>query len=192
MMDVGLIIGSGGVLSHAPRREQAAMMMIDAFQPEGVTELAVDSIFMMPQLGVLGSVMTDAAKEVFQRDCLIPLGTVIAPVGRGREGQKVLSLELTRASGERQLVQATLGDLIRLPLGPEERAALRLEPHRGWDVGEGAGKSAEAEVGGGAVGLIIDARGRPLELPADDDERCGTLGRWLTAAGALPGRGDGG
>ena len=28
-------------------------MMIDAFQPEGVTELAVDSIFMMPQLGVL-------------------------------------------------------------------------------------------------------------------------------------------
>ena len=56
MFELGLIIGSGGVLSHAPRRAQAALMMIDAFQPLGVTQLAVDSIFMMPQLGVLAQV----------------------------------------------------------------------------------------------------------------------------------------
>ena len=48
MMSLGLIIGSGGILSHAPRRQQAALMLIDAFQPQGVTRLAVDSIFMMP------------------------------------------------------------------------------------------------------------------------------------------------
>jgi hypothetical protein len=56
-------------------------MMIDAYQPEGVTELAVDSIFMMPQLGVLSTVLPEAATQVFDRDCLIRLGTVVAPGG---------------------------------------------------------------------------------------------------------------
>jgi len=37
MMDLDLLVGSGGVLSHAPRRQQAAMMLIDGFLPEGVT-----------------------------------------------------------------------------------------------------------------------------------------------------------
>ena len=46
MMLLDMIIGSGGVLSHAPRRTEAAYMMLDAYQPEGVTMLAVDSIFM--------------------------------------------------------------------------------------------------------------------------------------------------
>ncbi|KPJ63900.1 methylaspartate mutase [candidate division KD3-62 bacterium DG_56] len=186
MMQVGLIIGSGGVLSHAPRREQAAMMMIDAFQPEGVTALAVDSIFMMPQLGVLASVLPDAAKAVFQRDCLIPLGAVIAPVGGGRAGQKAISLQLTRSDGEREAMDVNVGELTRLPLAADETAIVRIEPSRGWDVGAGAGRPIEAEIAGGAVGLIIDARGRPLELPLQDGERCQSLERWLTAAGALP------
>ncbi len=68
-----MIIGSGGVLSHAPRRSQSAMMLIDAFLPEGITKLAVDSIFMMPQLGVLAQVNKEAAMQVFHRDCLINL-----------------------------------------------------------------------------------------------------------------------
>jgi len=52
-----LLVGSGGALSHAPRRVQAMMMMIDAFLPLGVTELAVDSVFMMPHLGVLSQTL---------------------------------------------------------------------------------------------------------------------------------------
>ncbi|MCD4733285.1 glutamate mutase L, partial [bacterium] len=61
MLDLDILVGSGGVLSHAPRRSQAAMMLIDAFLPEGFTKLAVDSIFMMPQLGVLTKVNEKAA-----------------------------------------------------------------------------------------------------------------------------------
>ncbi len=56
LMSLSIIIGSGGSLSHAPRRNQAALMAIDAFLPEGVTRIAVDSIFMMPHLGVLSTV----------------------------------------------------------------------------------------------------------------------------------------
>src|SRR5437660_8759984 len=38
LRDLGLLVGSGGVLSHAPRRVQAALMMVDAFLPEGLTQ----------------------------------------------------------------------------------------------------------------------------------------------------------
>ena len=85
MMTLDMLIGSGGVLSHAPRRQQSALMMIDAFLPEGVTRLAVDSIFMMPQLGVLTEVCPKAATEVFEKDCLIHLGTCVAPVGKAKK-----------------------------------------------------------------------------------------------------------
>ena len=92
MQDLDMIVGSGGVLSHAPRREQACKILIDSFLPEGITELSVDSIFMMPQLGVLASVHEKAAIEVFNKDCLVRLGTCIAPLGEGELGQEMLDL----------------------------------------------------------------------------------------------------
>src|SRR5437868_5191178 len=92
MMALDLVVGSGGVLSHAPSRAQAALMMMAAYQPEGVTELAVDSIFMMPQLGILSTVLPEAATQVFDRDCLIRLGTVIAPVGTARPGEEIATV----------------------------------------------------------------------------------------------------
>ncbi|MEM7230344.1 MAG: glutamate mutase L, partial [Planctomycetota bacterium] len=85
-MKLDLLVASGGVLSHAPRMHQTAMMLIDAFEPEGFTRLAKDSIFMMPHLGVLADVHPAAAVEVFERDCLIELGTCVAPKGEGKPG----------------------------------------------------------------------------------------------------------
>ena len=94
MINLDMIIGSGGVLSHAPRRVEAAYMMLDAYQPEGITMLAVDSIFMMPQLGVLSTVQPEAAAQVFERDCLIKLGSVIAPVGKRKAGDLACSVTI--------------------------------------------------------------------------------------------------
>jgi uncharacterized protein (TIGR01319 family) len=182
MMSLGLIIGSGGILSHAPRRAQAAMMMIDAFEPQGVTKLAVDSIFMMPQLGVLASVMPDAAMEVFRRDCLISLGTVVAPLGKAREGEVLLEWEIGEERGELRG-----GELARIALAAEHSVDASLQPRRGLDVGEGNGRRWTGRITGGAVGVILDGRGRPLQLPADDQTRVTRLADWLRAAGAMPG-----
>ena len=90
MNELNMIVGSGGVLSHAPRREQAYRMLVDAFLPEGITQIAVDSIFMMPQLGVLSEVHEKAAVEVFNKDCLVRLGTCIAPIGTGNIDDDIL------------------------------------------------------------------------------------------------------
>src|SRR5688572_8228716 len=170
LADLDLLVGSGGVLSHAPLRVQAAHMMIDAFLPEYVTELAVDSIFMMPQLGVLATVHEEAATQVFDKDCLIRLGSVIAPVGTAKDGAPCVRVRITGPDGAVRETEVRAGamELLPLPADGEARVKVTVDPDRAFDMGAGRGKSIDATVRGGVVGLIVDARGRrPFELPRD-------------------------
>jgi uncharacterized protein (TIGR01319 family) len=178
MMALDMIIGSGGVLSHAPKRAQSALMMMDAYQPEGVTMLAVDSIFMMPQLGVLSTVHPEAAAQVFDRDCLIRLGSCVAPVGQGKEGEPCLTIDY---NGKSETFR--YGELRVLPMGVGEALQATLKPARGFDVGAGKGRPVEATLEGGVVGIVVDTRGRPLQLPPDDAARRQKLISWMTALG---------
>jgi uncharacterized protein (TIGR01319 family) len=185
LFNLGLIIGSGGVLSHAPRRHQAALMMVDAFQPVGVTMLAVDSIFMMPQLGVLSQQYPEIARQVFRRDCLIPLGPVIAPLGPVSEGDEAMTVRVEPVDGTPVEVTVRGGELIRLPLARDAKARITARPAKGLDLGEGKGKVIERTISGGMVGILLDGRGRPLQLPTEETARAERLQTWLHAAGAL-------
>ncbi len=173
MMVLDLLVGSGGALSHAPRRNQAALMLIDGFQPEGVTRLAVDSIFMMPQLGVLSTVHDKAATEVFDKDCLVRLGTCIAPVGKGKE--KNVCVKVTM---DEKTVEVKYRDMVLIPLGVGEKKEAIINPSKQFDVGAGRGKQLTIKVEGGVVGVIIDARGRPLEFLEDSEKRIESLMKW--------------
>ncbi|MBD3349104.1 MAG: methylaspartate mutase [Candidatus Eisenbacteria bacterium] len=186
MMDLDILVGSGGVLSHAPRRQQAAMMLIDGFLPEGITRLAVDSIFMMPQLGVLAEVHQKAATEVFEKDCLIHLGPLIAPVGTSQEGKPCVKIEATMPDGSSVSEEIPYGEMRAYPLGIDEKAKIKLSPARGFDLGDGPAKPVERTVSGGVVGLMVDTRGRPFELPTDEKERIARLERWAKAFDAYP------
>jgi len=186
MMDLNLVVGSGGALSHAPRRVQSAMMLLDAFQPAGVTRLTVDSIFMMPHLGVLTEVHPEAAYEVFEKDCLIHLGTGIAPVGSGKDGAKCVHVKVVRKSGEEMEARVNFGDIEMLPLPVGESARAIISPERGFDVGAGPGRAHEAQVEGGLSGVIIDCRGRPLTLPEEDAGRREALRKWAVQLNAYP------
>ncbi|MBI1795973.1 MAG: glutamate mutase L [Candidatus Eisenbacteria bacterium] len=184
LLDLGLLVGSGGVLSHAPRRAQAALMMIDAFLPEGLTHLAVDSIFMAPQLGVLSTVHEAAATQVFEHDCLVRLGAVLAPIGAGRAGQSCVTVEVRGPGGSGAPVRIAYGELVLLPLPEEGVVRVVATPERGFDLGAGKGKPLEAEVTGGVVGLIVDARGRrPFALPDAPAARIAKLKQWHAALG---------
>lgn len=185
MMALDLLVGSGGVLSHAPRRSQTTAMLVDAFQPEGVTQLAVDSIFMMPHLGVLASVDEKAATDVFERDCIVYLGTCVAPVGdsKVKSGEPCLTWELQVDDDPAGNAQGSLdfGSLELIALADGQQADLLIRPTRGWDVGAGAGQELRARVRGGVVGLVLDGRGRPIHMPEDPAERRQCLRRWDAA-----------
>ncbi|HHT9155801.1 MAG TPA: glutamate mutase L [Candidatus Tripitaka sp. YC43] len=182
MLKLDLLIGSGGVLSHAPRRPQAMLMLIDAFLPEGITRLGVDSIFMMPHLGVLSSIQPAAAQEVFVKDCLVPLGTCLAITNTGRWGEKCLEIKLNYTDGRKTEDSIPFGELRLYPLGPKEEAELEAHPARAFDLGKGKGHALKSRVTGGVVGLVVDTRGRPLNIPKNN--RIELLKRWANALGA--------
>jgi uncharacterized protein (TIGR01319 family) len=187
MLTLDMLVGSGGVLSHAPRRQQAALMLIDAFQPEGVTQLAVDSIFMMPHLGVLSSVYPDIAAEVFEKDCLVRLGTVIAPAAPAKRGAVLATVKITMPDGQTSEYKIKAGEMEVIPLGVGETLDCRVQPHGGnIDVGGGKGHAVEAKLHGGLVGVILDGRGRPIEFPDDEAERIKALTSWIEAMNAYP------
>ncbi|MBN2619444.1 glutamate mutase L [candidate division WOR-3 bacterium] len=186
LMVCNLIIGSGGTLSHAPRRNQAALMMTDAFLPEGITRLAVDSIFMMPHLGVLSTVHERSATDVFIKDCLIPLGTCIAPVGEGKEGSKALFVKIDYGNGENKEHTILFGDMLLVTLPQEKTVKLALQPGKGFNLGEGKGKEMEITAQGGLVGLMFDCRGRPFRLPDDPKKRMAQLRKWFGAMELYP------
>lgn len=161
MMKLDIVIGSGGVLSHAPSRTQAALMMIDGFGLEGVTELAVDSIFMLPHLGVFASVSPDAAQQIFERDCLVHLGVAIAP--RYPENLRgVMDLAEVFVDGA-PLGFVRRGEVSRIAGFRQASGVLKVVPrHRSVDVGAGRGETYERSVAFGESGVILDGRNRPF------------------------------
>jgi uncharacterized protein (TIGR01319 family) len=188
MMELDMVIGSGGVLSHAPLRAQSALMMMDAYQPEGITMLTVDSIFMMPHLGVLSEHVYDAAKEVFERDCLVRIGTLIAPVGQGKDGEACVTIT---GSGLNESVP--FGVIKVLPYTGD--GDITVTPAKNFDVGAGKGKAVTAKsfdksrgyrdkttnLIEGGVGLIVDTRGRPFNLDLNTPNRIEKLRGYLAA-----------
>ncbi len=193
MMELDLLVGSGGVLSHAPRREQSARMLIDSFMPEGITQLAVDSIFMMPQLGVLANIQKEdlaedarvAALEVFHKDCLIRLGTCITPVGDCKDGSMVLQIKLSMPDGSNIEYELEKNELYRIK-APYEPIDAILTPHKKMNIGAGFGESIKTVIYGGVVGLIFDGRTRPISIPKESHSRLQFLNNWSKAVDEYP------
>jgi hypothetical protein len=196
-----LLIGTGGVLAYAPRPGQAARILLDALQPTaeglGSVELAIDTTLLLPALGNLAHYNLAAASYIFDRDCLMWLGTAIvvqgdAPMATvGGEAPVAVTVTMERRGGGTDTVEVPYGQIRVVPLRPDQRAALNIKPSAGFRVGSGEpGKALKTEPGqeikGGLVGLIVDARGRPFTLPEDRDLRHAQMRQWWAAFDALP------
>ena len=182
-----LILATGGMLSHAPSYGQAAMMLLDALQPRGVTSLVLDRTMLISQLGAVATVAPVMAVQVNENDAVSHrLGTCVIPFGGLQPGQLAVRVGVEYSNGRQLNIDVMAGSIEVIPLRINEQALLTLFPAPTVDVGLGPGERARAaeEIDGGLIGLIIDARGRPLELPTDDGERQARLLQWSQALGA--------
>ena len=82
-----------------------------------------------------------------------------------------------------QVAKLPFGAIKVLPFPLGEKATVEVRPARGFDIGAGKSKGTTFNVDGGEVGLIIDARGRPIAIPSDDSARAGKMREWLQAMG---------
>jgi len=142
---------------------------------------------MMPQLGVLSTKYPEVATEVFEKDCLIRLGTVVAPWGEVKSGQPVFKARITMPDGNTETHDLSLGDLVLIPLEGGQSAKAVLEPAKTMDLGAGRGRPVERTLHGGVAGILLDARGRrPFVIPTGKVERVQMLKQWNNAVDMYP------
>jgi hypothetical protein len=141
---------------------------------------------MMPHLGVLSQVNEQAAVEVFRKDCLVRLGTCIAASPAAKPGRPCMKYRLTLPGLGPVQGELTFGEMLRIPASEEEYAEVDIAPARGVDVGAGQSNRLLTQCRGGQVGIVLDARGRPLKLAEDEAERASQLAGWLRALDVYP------
>jgi hypothetical protein len=191
------LVFAGGALADAPRPGLAALALLDALQPTSrdsvlAIDLYLDQFSLLAASGALARINTDAATCLLEFDALnnTPLATVIVPRGELTPGKKIADVELKPVQGAAITRTVNAGEIVRLPLPRGKRATLRIQPVAGIAIGPNKPGtevlSDEAAISGSALGVIIDARPRPLALPDDLAERRATLLRWFEALGALP------
>ena len=173
------IIAMGSVLTRAPNLPQAALMLLDGLQPTGVTTLVLDQNHLAPSLGVIAAINPLLVVQVLESNTFLTLGTVISPVGEARPGAPVLRLRMAYAGGGETTLDVKQGtiELLQLPMG--QSAEIHMQPLHRFDIGMGGpGRGGRLRVIGGALGVIVDARGRPLHLPSDPARRRELLSKW--------------
>jgi hypothetical protein len=181
------IVAAGAVLARAPHPYETALILLDGLQPVGVTTLVLDPYSLTSALGSAAGPLPIATVQLLEAGVLVSMGTVVAPVGRGRLGMPVLSYRLDREDGTSPIVgEIEFGQISVLPLPAGRYARLTITPERGFDIGFGTfGRSATLRVSGGVVGVIIDARGRPIPLPEDRGRQMELAQKWLWEIGKV-------
>lgn len=188
------VVVTGGVVRHAPHPGLAVLTVLDALQPTSrenamALDLHLDSLGLMHACGTLAFSEPDAALTLFERDLMnnTPLATVVTTLGEGRSGEMAVEAELRVEGGATHTMRVAHGEIARLSLPPDRYGTLTLRPAAGVRIGRnapGAEVASElAGVRGSALGVVVDARGRPLRLPDEPQARQQALWSWLMALG---------
>jgi hypothetical protein len=174
------ILAGGGALSDAARPGHGLLLLLDSLQPVGVTTVILDQNNLLPLLGVAAEQNNIMPVQVIESGAFLSAGTVIAPVVSASFGIPILRAVLTYENGTEARVDLKYGTLETLPLSSGETGRLSLQLLRGADVGFGSGRFPKdgITVTGGALGVVFDGRGRPLELPADPVRRRELIKKW--------------
>ena len=176
------IVVSGGVFTNSPSPAHSLLMILDALQPTGIQRILLDINHLAPGLGAASSVVPGLVSQLLlDPTVLVNLGFVISPISRVKAGMAILRVRIQYQSGHETTVNVHQGNIqtISIPLG--QRARLFIDPLHRANIGFGPGKGTSIQVIGGLFGLVVDARGRPLELPDNPEKRHNLLLKWQTA-----------
>jgi len=177
------ILAGGGAVSDAPTPGQSLLLLLDALQPVGITSIILDQNNLLPLLGAAAESNQLMPVQILESGAFMSLGTIVSVISSASYGLPVLRARLTYEDGAEANVEVKFGGLEILPLGMGQTARLSLQPLQRSDIGNGPGRNAAVQVAGGVMGVVIDARGRPLTLPEDPVRRRELFKKWLWSVG---------
>jgi hypothetical protein len=173
------ILASGSVLTQPADIMQTLLMLLDGLQPAGVTTLVLDKNHLMAGLGAAMTINPILAVQAIDYGAFLSLGVVISTLGNYRYGTPVMQLQMVHDNGSENKVIVRQGDICVLSLPAGHTAEVIIQCLHRCDVGMGGpGRGGRLRVVGGEVGVVIDARGRPLRLSNDPGRRREQFSRW--------------
>ena len=174
---VDLIVCTGRTLAGAPRLVQAALCGINGYMPPGYCQLAVDRPDVLAMCGALTATGTPTSAEPY----LVHVATSLSCEGKGKFGSDALAVEVTPRQGEPISRSVAFGAMERVAWDGSVAAEIKSWPGGKLDIGGGKGRATALRSGitPGIGGLIIDARGRPLQWPKEGSLRRAALLQWF-------------
>jgi len=172
------ILVGGSALTHTATPWQTLMALLNGIQPVGITPLVMDKHGILSLLGAAGRTNSLMPVQVLESTAFINLATVVTVHSKARPGTAILNARLQTQSGK--VVETTLeqGNMARLPLAFGESGLLFLDPLKKIMIADIEIGKEPIRVKGGVCGLVFDARGRPLLLPADGELRRNLFWKW--------------
>ncbi len=178
------ILASGGIFSQAPTPGQALLLLLDGLEPVGVTTFVLDQNSLGPALGAIGGFNTILPVQVMESGAFLNLGTVICPFNDTRNAAPMLRARIEYERGKETSLDVPQGSIAVLPMQAGQTARIFLQGLNGSVIDPRSHKrSMNFKVVGGACGVVIDARNRPLVLPQDDARRRDLLKKWALSLG---------
>ena len=172
------ILAGGAVLTNAPTPAQAMLMLLDGLQPVGISTIILDQNTLTASLGTIAAFNPILPVQVLESGAFLNLGTVICPVTKARFGTPVMNIRLEHENGLKETFSIKQGTVTALPLRLGETATIELDALRGTDIDPNGKRATKFKIVGGVCGAVIDARGRPIQLPKEAGRRRELLKRW--------------
>jgi hypothetical protein len=118
------------------------------------------------------SLHSEAAREIFLRDCLVPLGVSVAPAFSPaiKTGSDLVKVSVDGTT----LGNVRAGEIFTMefPRNGKDSITIVAEPLvREIDLGMGKGQAVEKTIARGECGVIFDGRNRPVKFPESENER---------------------
>jgi len=178
------VLLSGESLVRVPSSQQKLLMALDGLRPHGITTFALDNDQLLAALGSLAAKEPLLPLQLIDAGAFSNLGTVICADAPERSAKRVLTLEIDRGEGARETLDARKGEIKRVETTPFKPTRIYLSPGELTDVGMGLpGLGGWVTVPDSEVGAVIDARGRPLDLPDEMNKRSEAFYNWLWGLG---------
>jgi hypothetical protein len=177
------VIASGSAITNAPTLGQGLMLVLDAIQPVGITTIVFDQNHLLPAIGAAAGQNSMLPVQILESGAFQGVASVVAPVSCAKPGTPILRGRLVSKDGNETRFEINQGSLDLLPFPVEESGRLYLQPIQHADIGFGPGRSGEVQINGTLLGLVIDARGRSLQLPAEDGRRREMFKKWIWTLG---------
>ncbi len=183
---VDLYLLTGAPIAHGSKASALMLLALDVLESRGIFSIAADTTGLAPALGALAAVNAEAAAQVVERDGFVTVGTALVPTLVARPGETAaLQAVVESAAMGRLELQVAAGSLELIPLGLGEKANVEIRAARGVDFGVPTKNGVlKREMEGGIVGLVIDARGRPLPFAENLEQQRERAQQWLWDVGA--------